>query len=594
MSTIGTIELIAKIDTSQYKRGAAEVDRANKDMESSSEKSASNSSTSFTKVAKIGLAAVAAAAVAVGAIIIRNFDNAIKRVDTLNNSARTFENMGFSANTVQRSMSALEKSIRGLPTPLDEAVRGVTMISASINDLPKSQKLFTSLNNAIIGFGGTTADVTNAVLQMSQAFAGGRIDAQTWNSMLNSGLGPALAAIARTMGITGKQLKDGLGDGTISVEKFQDALISMNEKGGGGMKSFQEISKDATKGIGTGWQNLETAVTRGIASIIEAIGTENISSAITDIGAGFESALKSVVTFGEMVGELWNNIQPFVSGVVNAFLPSLQALWETFEQRLLPSLERAKGFFQILGIALTVLAAVPFAVFIAVVWASINVINILMNVFGFLIQVASNVVSWFASVWSTLYPYISAPFINAFNTITGIFRTLYAFFTGIWGSIIGLFTSVGTKVGDAFGNAFKSVMNSVLSFVVSKINAFIAAINGVIDIIQRIPGVGGRIGNIGSLSVPHLATGGIITSPTLAMVGEGREAEAVIPLSKLDGLVNSKESTGQTIINIEEINMSGIMTRSKSDEREIAVSLVQRVNEILVSKGQPELGGGAL
>ena len=35
------------------------------------------------------------------------------------------------------------------------------------------------------------------------------------------------------------------------------------------------------------------------------------------------------------------------------------------------------------------------------------------------------------------------------------------------------------------------------------------------------------------IGIPFLAEGGIVTGPTLAMIGEGRESEAVIPLSKL-------------------------------------------------------------
>ena len=35
------------------------------------------------------------------------------------------------------------------------------------------------------------------------------------------------------------------------------------------------------------------------------------------------------------------------------------------------------------------------------------------------------------------------------------------------------------------------------------------------------------------IQIPFLAEGGIVTGPTLAMIGEGRESEAVIPLSKL-------------------------------------------------------------
>tara|TARA_R110000803_G_scaffold115891_1_gene184513 strand:+ start:677 stop:2863 length:2187 start_codon:yes stop_codon:yes gene_type:complete len=41
------------------------------------------------------------------------------------------------------------------------------------------------------------------------------------------------------------------------------------------------------------------------------------------------------------------------------------------------------------------------------------------------------------------------------------------------------------------------------------------------------------------IAVPFLAEGGIVTGPTLAMIGEGSESEAVIPLSKLDNMTGS-------------------------------------------------------
>jgi SLT domain-containing protein len=40
------------------------------------------------------------------------------------------------------------------------------------------------------------------------------------------------------------------------------------------------------------------------------------------------------------------------------------------------------------------------------------------------------------------------------------------------------------------------------------------------------------LGPLGGL-VPGMAEGGIVTSPTLAMIGEGGQSEAVIPLDKL-------------------------------------------------------------
>lgn len=45
-------------------------------------------------------------------------------------------------------------------------------------------------------------------------------------------------------------------------------------------------------------------------------------------------------------------------------------------------------------------------------------------------------------------------------------------------------------------------------------------------------------------AIPHFAEGGVVTSPTIAMVGEGGEPEAIIPFSKMGGL------GGGTTINI--------------------------------------------
>lgn len=39
--------------------------------------------------------------------------------------------------------------------------------------------------------------------------------------------------------------------------------------------------------------------------------------------------------------------------------------------------------------------------------------------------------------------------------------------------------------------------------------------------------------------IPMLAAGGIATGPSLAMVGEGREPEAILPLSRLGGMMGA-------------------------------------------------------
>jgi len=41
-------------------------------------------------------------------------------------------------------------------------------------------------------------------------------------------------------------------------------------------------------------------------------------------------------------------------------------------------------------------------------------------------------------------------------------------------------------------------------------------------------------------SIPEMAKGGIVTSPTVAMVGEGSEPEAIIPLSQLPRFIGAQ------------------------------------------------------
>ncbi|EMF0487745.1 tape measure protein [Enterococcus faecium] len=252
-----------------------------------------------------------------------SLDGAISRIDTLNNSDRAFSNMGFSAEETKKAMDNLQGAIKGLPTGLDGAVKGVQLLAGSTEDVGKSVDIFKAMNDGILGFGGNAEMVDNAIVQLSQSFSNGKVDAETWNSMINSGLGPTLNAMAKQMGKTTGELKAGLSDGSISVKEFQDRLIDLDKNGGGGIKSLNQIAKDSTKGISTSISNAKTAITRGVANMItnlnDGLAKNNLptlSDMISNAGARAEAVFKKI---GTIIPQVLGAIAPVVNKAIGVF-----------------------------------------------------------------------------------------------------------------------------------------------------------------------------------------------------------------------------------------------------------------------------------
>ena len=106
------------------------------------------------------------------------------------------------------------------------------------------------------------------------------------------------------------------------------------------------------------------------------------------------------------------------------------------------------------------------------------------------------------------------------------------------GALAGPFGLAAVAIGkhlDSIKNAFVTAIN----WVIGKANAAIGLFNKIPGLpnVPKIPTLGtinnsssSSAGNLGTRGAKALASGGIVTGPTLAMIGEGRHDEAVIPL----------------------------------------------------------------
>ena len=158
----------------------------------------------------------------------------------------------------------------------------------------------------------------------------------------------------------------------------------------------------------------------------------------------------------------------------------------------------------------------------------------------------ANVATWFGSI-----------FISAYNAVVNAFSSIGSFFSGVWSTVKSIFVNAGQAVGSAVGGAFKSAVNTVLGTIENVVNGFVGMINGVIGMINKIPGV--SLGSIGYVSLPRLARGGIVDSPTVAMIGEAGK-EVVMPLENTGFLQTMGRVVGGAVVNA----LGGGLTQSSS------------------------------
>ncbi|VJX22235.1 TMP repeat family [Streptococcus pneumoniae] len=325
--------------------------------------------------------------------------------------------------------------------------------------------------------------------------------------------------------------------GKTALELGKSALAWTAHAAKMGLATAAKFAHSVATGVATAatWAfNAALAVlTSPITWIIVAI------AALIAIGVLLYQNWDTVVEFAKTA---WQGLCDFISGICRAIGEFFSGLWTKLQEIFEPIGQWFGEKFQQAWDAIVNIFT-PIGSWFGQRWADVT--SALANIGAWftdmfqkawtdLTNIFSKLGSWFGERWndvtsalSKVASWFGEMFTNAYNAVKNAFSSIGGFFSGVWSTVQSIFVNAGQKVGSAVGGAFRSAVNGVLGTIENVVNGFIGMINGVIGMINKIPGV--SLGGIGYVSLPRLARGGIVDSPTIAMIGEAGK-EAVVPL----------------------------------------------------------------
>ena len=359
-----------------------------------------------------------------------------------------------------------------------------------------------------------------------------------------------------------KKLGQGFSD-TISkhISPFIQKVLDM-------MASFYELYQVVVQYVSPVISFIVEQLTRVLAPILEYIGEvfRVLFNTVADIFGGIADFIKGVFDiitgiltsdmnkifdgFTETGDALMDILSTILTGLLDLTVAVLKYLWDTIVVIFQGIWDGIVAIFTPLGAWFT-------ARWNDITTALSNVgtwfTDMFQKAWTGLTNIFSKLGSWFGERWgdvtnalANVSSWFGNTFTSAYNAVKNAFSSIGSFFSGVWSTVQSIFVNAGQKVGSAVGGAFRSAVNAVLGTIENVVNGFIGMINGVIGMINKIPGV--SLGGIGYVSLPRLARGGIVDSPTVAMIGEAGK-EVVMPLENTGFLQTMGRIVGGAVVN---------------------------------------------
>ena len=391
---------------------------------------------------------------------------------------------------------------------MDESIKGYTQlfnITGSVVETEKLQQTAMDLARA------KNEDLATAAKQVGLAYEGNGLALKQFGIFIKDGL-------------TGMQAVEEL------QGKVANAATSYAESSKGQFEVLSAKLQDLGDELGTTLLPIINQLLQAVTPVVQQIMnwvqahpklTEGIMATVTGIGLLFAG----IAT---------------IAGAISATISIVGGL---------------SAAFTLLGTILTFLSANPIVLIIAAIALLIIAIYEIVTHWQ---QVRDMTIK----VWTEIQNFLKPAFQWVEDAWAKTWQTISDFFTAIWNGISGTFNTMINNIKSGFQN--------MVNFVTNILQPIISAANSVGSFLsQSAKGVtSGLSSAVSSLASIHLASGGIVTQPTLALVGESGP-EAVIPLG-------GSGFGGNMTININ----NGVFRDSES-ARQIANTIAKLINQQL-------------
>jgi len=198
-----------------------------------------------------------------------------------------------------------------------------------------------------------------------------------------------------------------------------------------------------------------------------------------------------------------------IFGIIAKYWDKIKAKLDEAYQWLISKTDWVKEHFGIVG-------EILYTNFLVIVK---NVIKfwdtIFTSVKGILDGIIKFVKGVFTGNWKMAWEGLKDIIVNVLNLMFAKTKLIFSNIIGVikntFSKVLDFGRSIGSKFGEVVGGAFKVVFNGIIAYIEKFLNTPIKAINGLIKVINKVPGV--SLDKLPTFNLPRLAKGGILNMP---------------------------------------------------------------------------------